>query len=142
MTCDGCAKDITGALHKLPGITKVEANVADQLVSVEGTGSSDGAAIFRVHRTVYANPETLTAAPSAIVEAIQATGRDAILRGSGTSNSKCSDTPACLNPFSMFLLGVPCLPLDSNAKADPQIFPRSKLIRFVSFFFLLLQVLL
>jgi copper chaperone CopZ len=39
MTCDGCAKDITGALHKLPGITKVEANVADQLVSVEGTGS-------------------------------------------------------------------------------------------------------
>ncbi|KAK4150544.1 superoxide dismutase [Chaetomidium leptoderma] len=64
MTCDGCAKDISGALHKLPGITKVEANVEDQLVSVEGT-----------------------AAPSAIVEAIQATGRDAILRGSGTSNS-------------------------------------------------------
>jgi copper chaperone for superoxide dismutase len=27
------------------------------------------------------------AAPSAIVEAIQATGRDAILRGSGTSDS-------------------------------------------------------
>ncbi|KAL2136342.1 hypothetical protein VTI74DRAFT_4174 [Chaetomium olivicolor] len=64
MTCDGCAKDVTSALHKLPGITKVEANVADQLVSVEGT-----------------------AAPSAIVDAIQATGRDAILRGSGTSNS-------------------------------------------------------
>jgi len=64
MTCDGCAKDVTGALHKLPGITKVEANVKDQLVSVEGT-----------------------AAPSAIVGVIQATGRDAILRGSGTSNS-------------------------------------------------------
>lgn len=39
MTCEGCAKDITGALNKLPGITKVETNVADQLVSVEGTGS-------------------------------------------------------------------------------------------------------
>jgi copper chaperone CopZ len=39
MTCDGCAKDVSGALHKLPGITKVEANVKDQLVSVEGTGS-------------------------------------------------------------------------------------------------------
>ncbi|KAH6625063.1 superoxide dismutase [Chaetomium sp. MPI-SDFR-AT-0129] len=64
MTCEGCAKDVSGALHRLPGITKVEANVQDQLVSVEGT-----------------------AAPSAIVEAIQATGRDAILRGSGTSNS-------------------------------------------------------
>jgi len=64
MTCDGCAKDVSSALHKLPGITKVEANVKDQLVSIEGT-----------------------AAPSAIVDAIQATGRDAILRGSGTSNS-------------------------------------------------------
>ena len=31
------------------------------------------------------------APPSAIVEAIQATGRDAILRGSGASNSRCSD---------------------------------------------------
>ncbi|KAK3313761.1 superoxide dismutase [Apodospora peruviana] len=64
MTCDGCVKDISGALHKLPGITKVEANLPDQLVSIEGT-----------------------APPSAIVEAIQATGRDAILRGSGTANS-------------------------------------------------------
>ncbi|KXX79807.1 Superoxide dismutase 1 copper chaperone [Madurella mycetomatis] len=64
MTCDGCAKDISGALHKLQGITKVETNVKDQLVSIEGT-----------------------AAPSAIVAAIQATGRDAILRGSGSSNS-------------------------------------------------------
>lgn len=29
-----------------------------------------------------------TAAPSAIVDALQASGRDAILRGSGKSNSK------------------------------------------------------
>ncbi|KAK0646431.1 superoxide dismutase [Cercophora newfieldiana] len=64
MTCDGCVKDISGALHKLQGITKVEANLQEQLVSVEGT-----------------------AAPSAIVETIQAMGRDAILRGSGASNS-------------------------------------------------------
>ncbi|KAK1835123.1 superoxide dismutase 1 copper chaperone [Podospora conica] len=64
MTCDGCVKDISGALHQLQGITKVEANLADQLVAIEGT-----------------------AAPSAIVEAIQATGRDAILRGSGASDS-------------------------------------------------------
>ncbi|KAJ6439923.1 copper chaperone for superoxide dismutase [Purpureocillium lavendulum] len=51
-------------LYKLGGITKVEGNLQDQLISVEGS-----------------------AAPSAIVEAIQATGRDAILRGSGASNS-------------------------------------------------------
>lgn len=64
MHCDSCVKDISGALHQLQGITKVEANLEDQLVSIEGT-----------------------APPSAIVEAIQATGRDAILRGSGASNS-------------------------------------------------------
>ncbi|KAK0711676.1 superoxide dismutase [Lasiosphaeris hirsuta] len=64
MTCDGCVKDISGALHKLQGISKVEANLVEQLVAIEGI-----------------------APPSAIVETIQATGRDAILRGSGASNS-------------------------------------------------------
>ncbi|KAF1959641.1 superoxide dismutase copper chaperone-like protein [Byssothecium circinans] len=64
MTCETCIKDIEGSLHQLSGIQKITTNLQDQLVSVEGT-----------------------AAPSAIVEAIQATGRDAILRGSGKSNS-------------------------------------------------------
>ncbi|PSN67154.1 superoxide dismutase copper chaperone-like protein [Corynespora cassiicola Philippines] len=64
MTCEACVKDISGSLYELAGITKVTANLQDQLVSIEGT-----------------------AAPSAIVEAIQATGRDAILRGSGKPNS-------------------------------------------------------
>jgi len=81
MTCDSCIKDIEGSLNQLSGasaiharhsasnrrytgITKITANLQDQVVSVEGT-----------------------AAPSAIVDAIQATGRDAILRGSGKSNS-------------------------------------------------------
>ncbi|EHK99559.1 putative Superoxide dismutase 1 copper chaperone [Glarea lozoyensis 74030] len=49
--------DISGSLKKLSGIQRVEANLKDQLVSIEGT-----------------------------VSAIQATGRDAILRGSGGSN--------------------------------------------------------
>jgi len=56
--------DISDSLYKLKGITKVEANLKDQLVSIVGT-----------------------AAPSAIVSAIQATGRDAILRGSGGTDS-------------------------------------------------------
>ncbi|KAK3334022.1 superoxide dismutase [Cercophora scortea] len=64
MHCDSCVKDVSGVLYKLQGITKVEANLQDQLLSIEGT-----------------------APPSAIVEAIQATGRDAILRGSGASDS-------------------------------------------------------
>ncbi|KAH6684220.1 superoxide dismutase [Halenospora varia] len=64
MTCEACVKDISGSLFKLSGIEKVEANLKDQLVTIEGT-----------------------AAPSAIVSAIQATGRDAILRGTGASNS-------------------------------------------------------
>lgn len=53
MTCEGCAKDISSALHKLPGITKVEANVKDQLVSIEGTGSYDRATIVQLHRMVW-----------------------------------------------------------------------------------------
>jgi len=64
MTCESCVKDVSSSLYKLDGISKVEANLKEQLVSIEGT-----------------------AAPSAIVSAIQATGRDAILRGSGSSNS-------------------------------------------------------
>ncbi|KAG4440429.1 hypothetical protein IFR05_004073 [Cadophora sp. M221] len=64
MTCESCVKDISGSLHKLSGVQKVEANLKDQLVTIEGT-----------------------AAPSAIVAAIQSTGRDAILRGTGGSNS-------------------------------------------------------
>ena len=51
------------------GIQKITADLKEQLVSIEGS-----------------------AAPSAIVEAIQSTGRDAILRGSGKSNSTCAHT--------------------------------------------------
>ena len=40
MTCDGCVKDISDALYRLGGITKVEGNLKDQLISVEGTGMS------------------------------------------------------------------------------------------------------
>jgi copper chaperone CopZ len=40
MTCESCVKDISGSLYKLGGIQKVEANLKDQLVSIEGTGSS------------------------------------------------------------------------------------------------------
>jgi copper chaperone CopZ len=40
MTCESCIKDISGSLFKLSGIQKVEANLKDQLVTIEGTGSS------------------------------------------------------------------------------------------------------
>jgi cation transport ATPase len=39
MTCDSCVKDVSETLHRLQGIKKVEANLQDQLVSVEGTGT-------------------------------------------------------------------------------------------------------
>ena len=62
------SQSVHSPLHSLmlsaPGIARIEANLKDQLVLIEGT-----------------------AAPSAIVSAIESTGRDAILRGSGTSNS-------------------------------------------------------
>ncbi|KAK4952211.1 copper chaperone [Elasticomyces elasticus] len=64
LSCEACIKDVSTSLYKLNGIHDVHANLQQQLVSVEGT-----------------------AAPSAIVAAIQSTGRDAILRGSGKSDS-------------------------------------------------------
>ena len=39
MTCESCVKDVSGSLFKLGGIQKVDANLKDQLVSIEGTGS-------------------------------------------------------------------------------------------------------
>lgn len=38
MTCESCVKDVSGALHQLKGINKVEVNLQDQLVFIEGTG--------------------------------------------------------------------------------------------------------
>jgi copper chaperone for superoxide dismutase len=38
MTCEACVKDVTESLYKLKGINKVESDLKDQLVSVEGTG--------------------------------------------------------------------------------------------------------
>ncbi|KAI4731458.1 Cu,Zn superoxide dismutase-like protein [Aureobasidium sp. EXF-10728] len=64
LSCDSCIKDVSTSLYKIAGIQNVSADLANQLISVNGT-----------------------AAPSAIVAAIQDTGRDAILRGSGKSES-------------------------------------------------------
>lgn len=38
MTCESCVKDVSDSLYKVAGISKVEANLKDQLVRVEGTG--------------------------------------------------------------------------------------------------------
>ncbi|KAI5290050.1 copper chaperone [Ascosphaera aggregata] len=64
MTCEDCVKDVQGSLSQLAGIEKVLADLEKQLVFVQGT-----------------------AAPSAIIQAIQNTGRDAILRGSGSGSN-------------------------------------------------------
>ncbi|EKG20574.1 Superoxide dismutase copper/zinc binding protein [Macrophomina phaseolina MS6] len=64
LSCEDCIKDVSTSLLKLPGVSKVDGDLQNQLVSIEGTAS-----------------------PSSIVAAIQQTGRDAILRGSGASNS-------------------------------------------------------
>ena len=46
MTCDGCVKDVSDSLCKLGGITKVEANLKEQLVSIEGTGKESFVEVF------------------------------------------------------------------------------------------------
>lgn len=64
LDCNECIDSVSKSIYELNGITKVDANLNNQLVLVEGT-----------------------AAPSMIISAIQTTGRDAILRGSGKPNS-------------------------------------------------------
>ena len=64
MVCTIGPSHATYISHEIIGIVNVNADLRKQLVAVEGT-----------------------AAPSKIVSAIQSTGRDAILRGSGKSNS-------------------------------------------------------
>lgn len=39
LSCDGCVKSVSDALYSLGGITKVEGNLKDQLISVEGSGT-------------------------------------------------------------------------------------------------------
>lgn len=82
MTCESCVKDISTTLYKLEGISNVKCELKDQLVSIEGTG------LYSHHYIAASACSCEIAAPSAIVTAIQDTGRDAILRGSGTSESK------------------------------------------------------
>lgn len=64
LSCEGCIKAVSTSLYKINGIDNVSADLKSQLISVTGN-----------------------AAPSAIVAAIQDTGRDAILRGSGKAES-------------------------------------------------------
>ena len=64
MHCDACIKDISRALSKLPGIQETDFSLPKQLLTT-----------------------TSTTPPSAIISTIQDTGRTAILRGSGNTNS-------------------------------------------------------
>lgn len=38
LSCDGCIKSVSDSVYKIDGINKVEGNLKDQLISVEGTG--------------------------------------------------------------------------------------------------------
>jgi copper chaperone CopZ len=47
MTCDHCIKAVSDSLYSLDGVTKVDANLKDQLVTVEGTGKIAHSSIHR-----------------------------------------------------------------------------------------------
>lgn len=64
MHCQECVNHVTQTLTNMPGIDKVECDLKSQQVSVLGSE-----------------------APSSIVSAIQSTGKDAILRGTGAPDS-------------------------------------------------------
>jgi len=64
LTCQSCVDSVKKALRDVNGLTKFDIDLKNQRVMVEGI-----------------------APPSSIVQAIQATGRDAIIRGTGKPNS-------------------------------------------------------
>jgi copper chaperone for superoxide dismutase len=64
MTCNSCCESVTGAIMKNEGVKNVACDLSKQTVSVEAS-----------------------IAPSKIIDAIQGTGRDAIIRGTGKPNS-------------------------------------------------------
>lgn len=39
LSCNGCVKSVSDALYSLGGISKVEGNLEDQLIAVEGSGT-------------------------------------------------------------------------------------------------------
>lgn len=47
MTCDDCIKAVSDSLYSLDGVTKVDADLKEQLVTVEGTGKIDHPSIHR-----------------------------------------------------------------------------------------------
>lgn len=56
LSCDGCVKSVSDSIYKLDGISKVEGNLTDQLISVEGSGelSHDGCALsMPLHKSIY-----------------------------------------------------------------------------------------
>lgn len=71
--CSSCISSVSQALHTLPGIHSVSAELSTQLIHISGT-----------------------AAPSSIVAAIQSTGRDAILRGSGSGSAESNSAAVCI----------------------------------------------
>ncbi|CCH46186.1 Superoxide dismutase 1 copper chaperone [Wickerhamomyces ciferrii] len=64
LTCQSCVDSVKQALSKVNGLTRFDIDLQNQRVSVEGI-----------------------TAPSTIIKAIQETGRDAIIRGTGQPNS-------------------------------------------------------
>lgn len=61
LSCDGCIKAVSDSLYKLGGISNVEGNLKDQLISVKGTGKSNRA-VEAVH--VLTIPSQLPPQPS------------------------------------------------------------------------------
>lgn len=64
LECESCVGSVSEALKKIPGVTDYKVSLSDQQVTTTGSVS-----------------------PSEIVKAIQETGRDAIIRGTGKPNS-------------------------------------------------------
>ncbi|KAI5958033.1 hypothetical protein KGF57_002841 [Candida theae] len=94
MECGSCVESVTNALKHLKGIDKFDINLKSNLVTTEGT-----------------------LPPSEIVKAIQATGRDAIIRGTGKPDSAAVCILESFDPKDRF---KPVKGLARIVKVSPQ----------------------
>ena len=91
MHCDACIKDISGALSALPGI--VPASICPH------ENPRADLSVLGIQSTSFSLPSQIVsikgcAPPSAVIKTIQCSGRTAILRGTGASDSVSLSSPA------------------------------------------------
>ena len=114
LSCESCVNDISTALSTLPGISSI---ILLTFTRSQATQECTDSLRKGIKSTTFSLTSQLlsitgTAPPSAVISTIQSTGRPAILRGSGATNSMC---------FPPFLFTFPLPPSLNLSSHTPTI---------------------